>query len=61
MRRALLAITGLAASTTALVVLKATPGTGQAAQALPGDQPPAVPGGLDPSASGGPSAAVPAP
>lgn len=61
MRRALLAITGLAASTTALVVLKGSPGTGQAAQALSGDQPPAVPGGLDPAAPGGPSAVAPAP
>ncbi|NES13971.1 MULTISPECIES: FMN-binding protein [Micromonospora] len=61
MRRALLAITGLAASTTALVVLKGSPGAGQVTQALPGDQPPAVPGGLDPAATGGPSAAAPAP
>ncbi|MFR9774896.1 FMN-binding protein [Micromonospora sp. MS34] len=61
MRRALLAITGLAASTTALVVLKGSPGAGQAAQALPGDQPPAVPGGVDPAGAAGPSAAVPAP
>ncbi|MFI7081431.1 FMN-binding protein [Micromonospora sp. NPDC049903] len=35
MRRALFAITGLAASTTAMVVLKAAPGTGQAAQEPP--------------------------
>ncbi|WFE47104.1 FMN-binding protein [Verrucosispora sp. WMMD1129] len=35
MRRALLAITGLAASTTALVVFKAAPGTGQPAQEAP--------------------------
>ncbi|MFF0721897.1 FMN-binding protein [Micromonospora sp. NPDC003816] len=35
MRRALFAITGLAASTTAMVVLKAAPGTGQVAQEPP--------------------------
>ncbi|MFC3500629.1 FMN-binding protein [Micromonospora krabiensis] len=35
MRRALLAITGLAASTTALVVLKGPPGATQTAQAVP--------------------------
>ncbi|SCL70566.1 FMN-binding protein [Micromonospora chersina] len=45
MRRALLAITGLAASTTALVVLKGTPGTSQAAQDRPVAEAPAVPGG----------------
>ncbi|MFE9919160.1 FMN-binding protein [Micromonospora sp. NPDC005553] len=58
MRRALLAITGLAASTTALVVFKGSPGTSQVAQNLPTAQPvnptpqdvepsadPAVPGG----------------
>ncbi|SCF43957.1 FMN-binding protein [Micromonospora mirobrigensis] len=45
MRRALLAITGLAASTTALVALKGSPGAGQpTAQDLPADQAPAVPG-----------------
>ncbi|GAA4567788.1 hypothetical protein GCM10023176_20800 [Micromonospora coerulea] len=51
MRRALLAITGLAASTTALVVLKGSPGTSQVAQDLPADQASVVPG-----ASGGPAA-----
>ncbi|MFG2059045.1 FMN-binding protein [Micromonospora sp. NPDC048930] len=45
MRRALLAITGLAASTTALVVLKGSPGTGQAAQDLPAAEAPVAPGG----------------
>ncbi|MEU4369345.1 FMN-binding protein [Micromonospora chersina] len=45
MRRALLAITGLAAGTTALVVLKGTPGTSQAAQDRPVAEAPAVPGG----------------
>ncbi|MFG2167650.1 FMN-binding protein [Micromonospora chersina] len=45
MRRALLAITGLAASTTALVVLKGTPGTSQAAQDRPVAEAPVVPGG----------------
>ncbi|MGC4855654.1 FMN-binding protein [Micromonospora sp. DT4] len=39
MRRALLAITGLAASTTALVVFKGSPGTTQVAQNLPTAQP----------------------
>ncbi|TNH25377.1 FMN-binding protein [Micromonospora orduensis] len=50
MRRALLAITGLAASTTALVVFKGSPGTTQVAQNLPTAQPvnPAGPG-ADPS------------
>ncbi|MFG3298727.1 FMN-binding protein [Micromonospora chersina] len=45
MRRALLAITGLAASTTALVVLKGAPGTSQAAQDRPVAEAPVVPGG----------------
>jgi uncharacterized protein with FMN-binding domain len=51
MRRAFLAITGLAASTTALVVLKGSPGTSQVAQNLPTAQPvnPSAPG-IDPSA-----------
>lgn len=38
MRRAMLAITGLAAGTSALVVLKGSPGAGQVAQGLPADQ-----------------------
>ncbi|MFF5178213.1 FMN-binding protein [Micromonospora sp. NPDC000316] len=60
MRRALLAITGLAASTTALVVLKGSPGITPAAQNLPTSQPvnPAGPG-VDPSAA--PDAAPDAP
>lgn len=50
MRRAFLAITGLAASTTALVVLKGSPDATQVAQNLPTTQPvnPAGPG-VDPS------------
>ncbi|MET7709303.1 FMN-binding protein [Micromonospora sp. NPDC005413] len=51
MRRALLAITGLAASTTALVVLKGSPGTTPVAQDLPtaeGVVP--TPQGADPNA-----------
>ncbi|GIJ21205.1 FMN-binding protein [Micromonospora lutea] len=44
MRRALLAITGLAASTTALVVFKATPGTGQLAREEPAPPPPVAEG-----------------
>ncbi|MET8351743.1 MULTISPECIES: FMN-binding protein [unclassified Micromonospora] len=50
MRRAFLAITGLAASTTALVVLKGSPGTTQVAQDLPAAQPVnPTPQGADPS------------
>ncbi|MEU1684919.1 FMN-binding protein [Micromonospora sp. NPDC005707] len=45
MRRALLAITGLAASTTVLVVLKGAPGAGQAAQDRPVAEAPVAPGG----------------
>lgn len=54
MRRAFLAITGLAASTTALVVLKGSPATNQVAQNLPTTQPvnPSGPG-TDPSAAPG--------
>ncbi|NES29328.1 FMN-binding protein [Micromonospora terminaliae] len=52
MRRALLAITGLAAGTTALVVLKGAPGTSQAAQDRPVAEAPVVPGG---SAAPGPA------
>ncbi|GAB3068551.1 FMN-binding protein [Micromonospora schwarzwaldensis] len=66
MRRTLIAITGLAAGTTALVVLKGGPGAGQAtagdlpvalAPVAPGGSP--APGGPTPTASGGgtPSAA----
>ncbi|MFY1616966.1 FMN-binding protein [Micromonospora sp. WMMD736] len=64
MRRALLAITGLAASTTALVVLKGSPGTTQVAQNLPTAQPvnPSGPG-VDPSVAPAvdPSGAAPKP
>jgi uncharacterized protein with FMN-binding domain len=49
MRRAVLAITGLAAGTTALVVLKGSPGAGQAAQDLPADQASVAPGGSGPA------------
>ncbi|SCG45620.1 FMN-binding protein [Micromonospora humi] len=62
MRRAFLAITGLAAGTTALVVLKGGPGAGPAtAQELPAAQAPVVPGG-SPAPGGAaatPSAAAP--
>ncbi|WP_328419040.1 FMN-binding protein [Micromonospora sp. NBC_00389] len=52
MRRAFLAITGLAASTTALVVLKGSPGTSQVAQDLPvGQSVNPTPQGVDPSAA----------
>ncbi|MDG4783002.1 FMN-binding protein [Micromonospora sp. WMMD961] len=51
MRRAFLAITGLAASTTALVVFKGSPATNQVAQNLPTAQPVDPTGqGVDPSA-----------
>ncbi|MEV4483474.1 FMN-binding protein [Micromonospora coxensis] len=50
MRRALLAITGLAAGTTALVVLKGSPGASQVAAV---EQPPVVPAGADPAAQPG--------
>ncbi|NED50753.1 FMN-binding protein, partial [Micromonospora aurantiaca] len=43
MRRALLAITGLAAGTTALVVLKGAPGAGQATPDVPAALAPVVP------------------
>ncbi|WP_422736246.1 FMN-binding protein [Micromonospora sp. WMMD729] len=64
MRRALLAITGLAASTTALVVLKGSPGTTQVAQNLPTAQPvnpsgPGVEESVAPAAD--PSGAAPKP
>ncbi|MCF0094883.1 FMN-binding protein [Micromonospora sp. MH99] len=60
MRRALFAITGLAASTTALVVLKGSPGATQVAQNLPTAQPvnPSGPG-VDPSADPAAPAADP--
>ncbi|MEU2985557.1 FMN-binding protein [Micromonospora aurantiaca] len=45
MRRALLAITGLAAGTTALVVLKGAPGAGQAGADVPAALAPVAPGG----------------
>ncbi|MEU7762207.1 FMN-binding protein [Micromonospora aurantiaca (nom. illeg.)] len=45
MRRALLAITGLAAGTTALVVLKGAPGAGQAGADVPVALAPVAPGG----------------
>ncbi|MER7456391.1 FMN-binding protein [Micromonospora sp. NPDC126480] len=64
MRRALLAITGLAASTTALVVLKSAPGASQVAQDLPAEAQPAVPGGAAPAGaetSAAPSASAAAP
>ncbi|MFE9191168.1 FMN-binding protein [Micromonospora sp. NPDC007208] len=61
MRRALLAITGLAASTTALVVFKGSPGTSQVAQNLPTAQPVNPSGaGTDPGAAAGAPGADPA-
>ncbi|QLQ37191.1 FMN-binding protein [Micromonospora robiginosa] len=59
MRRALLAITGLAAGTTALVVLKGGPGAGQAtAGDVPAAQAPVAPGG---SPAPGVTGSAPAP
>ncbi|WP_329012768.1 FMN-binding protein [Micromonospora rifamycinica] len=52
MRRALLAITGLAAGTTALVVLKGAPGTGQATQGLPATTPAGTPARSGPATTG---------
>ncbi|SCG61732.1 FMN-binding protein [Micromonospora inositola] len=49
MRRAVLAITGLAASTAALVVLKGSPGASQVAQDLPADQASVAPGASGPA------------
>lgn len=43
MRRAILAVTGLAASTTLLVVLKGAPETTRVAEVAPADRPPVVP------------------
>ncbi|MEV4822981.1 FMN-binding protein [Micromonospora sp. NPDC049274] len=64
MRRALFAITGLAASTTVLVVLKGSPGTTQVAQNLPTAQPVnPTPQAVDPSAApaADPTGAAPKP
>ncbi|MFI9644454.1 FMN-binding protein [Micromonospora sp. NPDC051925] len=52
MRRALLAITGLAAGTTALVVLKGAPGASQVAQNLPAGVPVGTPGEIGPATPG---------
>lgn len=61
MRRALLAITGLAAGTTALVVLKGAPGASQVAQELPAGVPTGTPGRTDPAAPGAASERAAAP
>ncbi|MEU7615881.1 FMN-binding protein [Micromonospora rifamycinica] len=61
MRRALLAITGLAAGTTALVVLKGAPGTGQVAQGLPAATPVGTPDQSGPATTTGPAATDAAP
>ncbi|RIV37972.1 FMN-binding protein [Micromonospora radicis] len=60
MRRALVAITGLAASTTALVVLKAAPGTSQVAQDVPAGQPPAATGAAEDEETSPDATAAPA-
>lgn len=61
MRRALLAITGLAAGTTAMVVLKGSPGTSPVAQDLPAAPPPVVPAPAGPAPGGGEVSAPPSP
>ncbi|NBE85342.1 FMN-binding protein [Micromonospora rubida] len=61
MRRALLAITGLAAGTTALVVLKGAPEAGPVAQELPVTRPPVVPSGTAPGRTAAPTPASAAP
>lgn len=61
MRRALLAITGLAASTTVMVVLKGSPGATGVAQDLPVERPPVVPAPAGPAPAGGDASAAPAP
>ncbi|MGK5522725.1 FMN-binding protein [Micromonospora sp. URMC 107] len=61
MRRALLAITGLAAGTTAMVVLKGSPGTSPVAQDLPAAPPPVVPAPAGPTPIGGKVSAAPTP
>ncbi|MGK5672915.1 FMN-binding protein [Micromonospora sp. URMC 106] len=61
MRRALLAITGLAASTTVMVVLKGSPGATGVAQDLPAERPPVVPAPAGPAPTGGDASAAPAP
>ncbi|WP_230689005.1 FMN-binding protein [Micromonospora sp. WMMD558] len=53
MRRALLAITGLAASTTAMVVLKSGPGAGPVAQELPVEGRPVTPAPAGPAPADG--------
>ncbi|MGC4895398.1 FMN-binding protein [Micromonospora sp. DT31] len=60
MRRALFAITGLAASTTALVVLKGGPGAGPSAQEVPAALAPATPGASTDPDKPAPTGAVPA-
>ncbi|WP_433343818.1 FMN-binding protein [Micromonospora sp. CA-111912] len=55
MRRALLAIAGLAAGTTALVVLKGAPEASPVAQELPAPRPPVVPSGPAPGRSAEPT------
>ncbi|MDT0529878.1 FMN-binding protein [Micromonospora sp. DSM 115977] len=61
MRRALLAITGLAAGTTAMVVLKGSPGTSPVAQDLPAAPPPVAPAPAGPTPGGGEVSAPPSP
>ncbi|MEH0974799.1 FMN-binding protein [Micromonospora sp. CPCC 205546] len=61
MRRALLAITGLAAGTTAMVVLKGSPGTSPVAQDLPVAPAPVVPAPAGPTPAGEDVPAAPSP
>ncbi|MEV4466121.1 FMN-binding protein [Micromonospora echinofusca] len=61
MRRALLAITGLAAGTTAMVVLKGSPGTSPVAQDLPAAPVPVTPAPAGPAPTDGEVSAAPSP
>ncbi|MFG1777113.1 FMN-binding protein [Micromonospora sp. NPDC049048] len=61
MRRALLAITGLAAGTTAMVVLKGSPGTSPVARDLPAAPPPVAPAPAGPTPTDGAVSAAPSP
>ncbi|MFG1890545.1 FMN-binding protein [Micromonospora sp. NPDC049051] len=61
MRRALLAITGLAAGTTAMVVLKGSPGTSPVARDLPAVPPPVASAPAGPTPTDGAVSAAPSP
>ncbi|WP_433386801.1 FMN-binding protein [Micromonospora sp. KLBMP9576] len=61
MRRVLLAITGLAAGTTAMVVLKGSPGVTPVAQDLPTGRPPVLPTPAGAAPTGEAASATPSP